>query len=96
MVPFRGEEAPRRPEIAVGQKEPDPVRCAAQFMRRIHDGLGEVEEPLALGAVEDRGMFKVRLFGRIQDAHSGHEGIHSKKLQGKRTFPLRVKHDLYR
>ena len=51
------------------------------------------EESLALGAVEDRGMFKARLFGRVQYAHSGHGRIRSGKCQGKRSFSLRVKDD---
>ena len=96
MIALWREETPCRPEIAESQQEPDPVCCAAQFMRRIHDGLGEVEESLALGIVEDRGMFKARLFGRVQDAHSGHERNRSGKLQGKRSFSLRVKYDEYR
>ena len=86
MISFCGEEAPRRPEIAVCQQEPDPARRAAQAMRRIQDGSREVEEPLAFDAAEDRRAVALGLFGRIQDAHSGHEGIRCRELRRKRSF----------
>ena len=93
MIALRREEPSRRPKITVSQQEPDPVRRAAQVMRRIHDGFGKVEESLAFSTVEDRGVFQAGLFIRIQNAHSGHEGIRYLELQGKRSFSLRVKYD---
>ena len=72
MIGFGSKEPSRRPEIAVAQKEPNPVRRAAQVMRRFHDGPGEVEESLAFDTAEDRRAAVMGLLGRIQDAHSGH------------------------
>ena len=85
--------APHRPEMAVCQQEPGSARGAAHAMRCIHDGPGEVEGPLAFGAAEERRAAVMGLFGRIQDAHSGHEGIRCWELQGNRSFSLRVKYD---
>ncbi|MCY3767146.1 MAG: hypothetical protein OXH06_17130, partial [Gemmatimonadetes bacterium] len=57
---FRGKEPSRRPEIAVGQKEPDPVHRTAQAFGRINNEPWEVEIFLALRAVENRRVFKAR------------------------------------
>ena len=96
MIALRREETSRRQEKTLSQQKPNPVRRSTQVMRRIHDGFGKVEKSLAFSTVEDRGMFEAGLFIRIQNAHSGHEGIRSGKLQGKRSFSLRVKNDEYR
>jgi hypothetical protein len=40
-------------------------------------------------------VFKAGLFIRIQNAHSGHEGIRCWELREKRTFPLCVPYDEY-
>ena len=67
-----GKEPSRRPEITVGQKEPDPVHRTAQALCHINDEPGKIEVSLAFRAVENRRMIKARLFGRTQNAHSGH------------------------
>ena len=72
MIGFGSKEPSRRPEIAVSQKEPDPVHRSAQAFGRINDEAGEIEVFLALRAVESRRMIKARLFGRTQNARTGH------------------------
>ena len=93
MKGFGGREPSRRPERAVGQKEPDPVCRSAQAFGHINDKAGEVEIFLALRAVENRRMFKARLFGRTQNAHTWYLASRRRlqKKFGKRSFQEQIR-----